>query len=173
MEAEAPLVKRIAAILFRELEPLAACLLRLEAAFGPLDYRGAQHPFVHSSYYDREMGAGLSRCIVAFAELMSPAALVEAKWRAHQVEQDLADGAQRRVNVDVGYLDLHKLVLASFKGRGHKLYLDRGVWADMTLVYQQGAFSPLPWSFPDFAAGIYDGDLSAVRNLLKAQLRER
>ena len=173
MEADTPRVKRIAAILFREPEPLAACLLRLEAAFGPLDYSGAPHPFVHSRYYDDEMGEGLSRGIFAFAELMEPGALVEAKWQAHQVELALADGARRRVNVDVGYLDLHKLVLASFKGRGHKLYLDKGVWADMTLVYEQGAFSPLPWSFPDFAAGTYGSELITVRNLLKGQLRER
>ena len=172
MEAEAPLVKRLACILFREPERLAACLERLEAAFGPLDYRGTHHPFTYSSYYDAELGAGLSRCIVAFENLMQPGALVEAKWLAHGIEQALGAGGRRGVNVDMAYLDLYKLVLASFKGRGNKLYLDRGVWADMTLVYGQGRFAPLPWSFPDFKAGVYNVELTAIRDLFKRQLRE-
>ena len=62
-------------------------------------------------------------------------------------------------------------MLASFKGRGNKLYLDEGVWADMILVYEQGRFQPLPWSFPDFRAGAYDEDLSRIRGILKAQGR--
>ena len=89
-----------------------------------------------------------------------------------QIEQALSHKGNRRVNVDVGYLDLFKLVLASVKGRGNKLYLRDGVWADMTLLYQNGGFQSLPWTFPDFAAGVYNEDLRAIRDLLKAATRE-
>jgi hypothetical protein len=73
--------------------------------------------------------------------------------------------------VDVGYLDLFKLVLASFKGRGNKLYLERGVWADLTLTYERGAFQSLPWSFPDFRSGRYEEDLRRIRERFRTQLR--
>ncbi len=168
----APLVKLVAAVLYGETAPLEQCLERLAERFSALDFRGTAHPFTHTDYYEPEMGAGLSRCIVAFTELVPPGALVRAQHEARAVEQALSREGRRRVNVDMGYLDLYKLVLASCKGRGNKLYLDEGVWADMTLIYEKGRFRPLPWTFPDFRAGAYDGDLSSIRDILKAQARE-
>ncbi len=169
----APLVKLVAAVLYGEAAPLEQCLEMLAERFSSLDFRGAAHRFTHTDYYEPEMGAGLSRCIVAFTELVTPGDLVWVKHEAHDVEQALSREGRRRVNVDMGYLDLYKLVLASFKGRGNKLYLDEGVWADMTLIYENGAFSPLPWSFPDFKAGVYDEDLLSIRALYKAGRQDR
>ena len=170
---EAPKVKLVAAILYKEEEPLADGLGMLEELFSPLDFRGTAHPFKHTDYYEQEMGAGLVRILVAFSRLAAPNVLVEAKRQCLQLEQVLASGGRRRVNVDVGYLDLFKLVLASFKGRGNKLYLDDGVWADMTMFYDKGEFRPLPWSFPDFAAGTYNQELKEIRGILKGQLSSR
>ena len=165
-----PRVKLIAVLLFRDAPERS--LERLEARFSPADFRGPPHPFTHTNYYEGEMGAGLSRVIVSFSELVAPPFLVEARLAAHELEQALSSGGRRTVNVDMGYLDLHKLVLASFKSRGNKLYLERGVWADLTLIFTGGAFKPLPWTFPDFSDGTYHADLLAVRDLLKKQLRE-
>ena len=167
---EAPRVKLLAALLFSQTEALERSLDLLAQAFSPPEFRGAAHPFTATDYYEAEMGAGLSRCIVAFREPVNPATLVDAKWRAHGVEQALAVQGRRPVNVDVGYLDLFKVVLASFKGRGNKLYLERGVWADMILTYGKGRFQPLPWSFPDFASGAYDKELLQIRELYKGQM---
>lgn len=164
----APRVKLLAAILYAPEAPLERCLALLRERFSALDFQGQPHPFTHTDYYQPEMGAGLMRALVAFSELVEPGELVEAKLAAMRIEQALSHQGKRRVNIDMGYLDLFKLVLASCKGRGNKLYLREGVWADMTLVYQNGGFQPLPWTFPDFAAGAYDEDLEAIRGLLKA-----
>jgi hypothetical protein len=168
-EEKTPRVKLLAAILYREGAPLAQCLDMLQARFSSLDFQGEDHPFTQTAYYQPEMGDGLMRRLVSFTHLVEPAALVQAKHAAREIEQALSIDGQRRVNVDMGYLDLFKLVLASVKGRGNKLYLSDGVWADMTLLYERGEFRPLPWSFPDFAAGTYNEDLRAIRGLLKAQ----
>lgn len=168
-QEKTPSVKLLAAILYNEGAPLAQCQDMLQARFSPLDFQGKAHPFTHTDYYQSEMGAGLMRKLVSFTHLVEPAALVRARHVAREIEQALSIDGQRRVNVDMGYLDLFKLVLASFKGRGNKLYLNDGVWADMTLLYERGEFRPLPWSFPDFAAGTYNEDLKAIRTLLKAQ----
>ncbi len=164
-----PGVKLLAALLYRHPEKLETCLGLLEEVFAPLDHRSAGYPFSSTDYYEAEMGEGLSRCIVAFEGLVAPPFLVEAKWRARRVEEQLAEDKRRTVNVDVGYLDLFKVVLASCKGRGNKLYLDRGVWADMTLTYSKGRFHPLPWSFPDFGAGTYHAELAKIREVLKRE----
>ncbi len=166
---QVPAVKLLAAVLYRHPEKLETCLGLLEKTFAPLDHRSAGYPFSFTDYYEAEMGEGLSRCIVAFEGLIAPLFLVEAKWRAREVEEELAQDQRRTVNVDIGYLDLFKVVLASFKGRGNKLYLDRGVWADMTLTYSKGRFHPLPWSFPDFGAGTYDAELASIRKILKRE----
>jgi hypothetical protein len=170
MKAEAPRVKPFAAILFKHAHILDEGLSLLRQAFPPVTYRGPAHPFTQTDYYAGEMGPGLSRCMLAFEGLAEPGELCSSKWRAHELEQTLSSEGRRTLNIDVGYLDLFKVVLASFKGRGNKLYLDKGVWADITLTYEKGRFHPLPWSFPDFAAGTYEKDLIRIRELLKEDL---
>jgi hypothetical protein len=116
------------------------------------------------------MGGGLVRTLVSFTALMPASHLPGLKHAAAAIEAHLATAGHRRYNLDVGYLDLGKLVLASFKARGDKLYLCDGVWADVTLRFAKGGFEPLPWSFPDFRDGRYHGELRAIRERLKEQL---
>ena len=166
-----PAVKLLAALIYRENDFFRVCLEKLGEAFSPLDFEGSQHPFDLTDYYQAEMGTGLSRTLVSFRGLISPLSLADAKLKARKIEERFLLARKRRVNVDVGYLDLFKVVLASGKERGQKLYLGDRVWADLTLTYTDGSFHSLPWSFPDFAAGIYDGDLQAIRGLYKEELR--
>jgi Domain of unknown function (DUF4416) len=173
MPIDSPLVNPFAALLYREPEALQAALERLAAAFSPVERLGAAHAFDRTDYYAPEMGTGLERLLVAFQRLEAPGWLVPAKLAAAGIEDALRVDGRRRVNVDVGYLDLGKVVLASFKERPTKLYLERGVWADLTLTFADGAWHPLPWSFPDFRDGRYDAELLALRERYKARLRER
>ena len=166
-----PAVKLVAALIYRKDEAQEESLALLGEAFSPLDFQGPRHPFDRTDYYREEMGAGLSRMLVSFRGLISPLSLADAKLKAREIEGRFRVEGKRRINVDVGYLDLFKVVLASCKERGQKLYLGHGVWADLTLTYANGTFHPLPWSFPDFASGTYDGDLLAIRGLYKEELR--
>ncbi|MBI3992431.1 MAG: DUF4416 family protein [Candidatus Lambdaproteobacteria bacterium] len=167
----APQVKLFAAVLHAPEADPADCLRRLEGAFSPCEHRGVARAFDCTDYYAEEMGPALLRSIVGFRDLQPASALPQAKQRANAIESELARHGRRRFNIDVGYLDLHKVVLASCKGRGSKVYLHDGVWADVTLRYRAGRWEPLPWSFPDFRDGRYDVDFLHLRALLKAQLR--
>ncbi|HUJ74454.1 MAG TPA: DUF4416 family protein [bacterium] len=169
MQAEP--VKLFAALLYREPEALEAALRALAHCFSAVDHRGAATPFDASDYYAPEMGTGLQRLVVGFSELLPPQELVQAKWQAHRIEHELSVEGRRRVNVDIGYLDRFKVVLASFKARGNKIYLGQQVWADLTLVFQHGRWEALPWTFPDFRAGRFHADLLALRQRYLAQLR--
>lgn len=168
-----PRVKLFAAVLYRDESALEQALVSLAEVFSPVDSRGAPHPFDLTDYYEPEMGPGLSRMLVSFTALVSPTALAGAKHASAAVEDALrGDSGHRTVNVDVGHLDAFKVVLASFKARGQKLYLGRGVWADLTLTYAKGHWRPLEWTFPDFRDGRYDAGLLAIRERFKVQLRE-
>ncbi len=170
---EAASVKYLAALLAPRGFDLERSLFPpLEERFGRIDFRGEAHPFTVTDYYSGEMGPDLHRTIVSFEPLASAAGLVEAKLASARVEGLLAEGGNRRVNVDVGYLDFFKVVLASFKDGPQKIYLGEGVYADPVLMFHEGAFRPLVWTFPDFGAGTYGDDLAAVRALYKAAQRQ-
>lgn len=166
-------VQRVAFLLGSEEEAAALALASLRELWGPVDFEGPWRLFDKTGYYEAEMGPGLRRKLVSFARLGRPEELVEWKLAAVAIEGRLAGPSGRRVNIDPGYLDAHKLVLASLKARGSKLYLGRGVWADPLLTYSRGRFLAAPWTFPDLRAGVYDVELARVRQRYRTALRAR
>jgi len=124
----------------------------LERRFGPVLEEYGPHPFTHTGYYDDELGGSPERRFLAFATLLPPDRLAWAKCETLTLERSLArEDGSRRVNLDPGLLSLERLVLATGKNYTHRIYLGRGIWADLTLIYQRGAWQSLPWTFPDYA----------------------
>lgn len=165
-------VKQIAAVLFRERKELDLALPDLEALFSPVEHIGSFYPFVETNYYEAEMGENLQRCIISFEQLIHPRTLVASKLATKQLEDRLSSEGNRRVNIDIGYLDLFKVVLASFKGRSNKIYLSESVWADMICYFDEGSYKTFVWGFPDFKSGIYNEDLIKIRSNYKQQLKQ-
>lgn len=161
-------VKYLAAILAADGFDLERLLLpRLEERFGRIDFRGTAHLFTVTDYYEDEMGPGLVRVLVSFDGLRAATELVSAKLAAARIEEELSERGSRRVNIDPGYMDFFKVVLASFKEGPQKIYVGSGVYADPILLFHDGDFEPLQWTFPDFRAGTYHDDLRTVRALYK------
>ncbi|MCP4534749.1 MAG: DUF4416 family protein, partial [Delftia sp.] len=77
-------------------------------------------------------------------------------------------GPDRPINLDVGYVEPSKLVLASMKNFSHRIYLRDGVYAEVTLMFRKGLWEPLGWTFPDYRSGRYDAFLTAARDSLPA-----
>ena len=164
-------VKLFIAALFARQDALHAAVRLMESAWGEMDYAGADHPFDLTDYYESEMGKNLRRRLISFRELFPPDRISEAKHISNEIEHKSAGENGRFVNLDVGYLDLNKVVLASFKGAGQKIYLGGGVWADMIARYRGGRYQPFEWTFPDFRDGRYDAELKTIREILRGQLR--
>jgi len=55
------------------------------------------------------------------------------------------------VNIDPGYIALEHVILATTKGYAHRIYLKNGIYADLTLIYRDGTYRPLDWTYPDYA----------------------
>jgi hypothetical protein len=143
----------------------------LEKRLSPIELRSAAFDFDVTDYYGTEMGPGLKRVIYAFRDLVGPDALADIKLATNDVEAYFASSGRRRVNIDPGYIDFHKLVLASVKFLGQKIYVGKGVYADPTLHYDKG-WKPYPWGFPDFKDGRYHEFLTQVRAAYKAKLKD-
>ena len=91
--------------------------------------------------------------MTSFKELIPADSLIEAKERTQKLEDRYRDtDGGRRCNLDPGLLSLHNFVLGTHKGYTHRIYLGKGVFADLTLIYQHGSFSPLEWTYPDYAS---------------------
>lgn len=152
--------------------PPEALFQALEEAFGPLDHRGEFLPFDVTGYYAPEFGPDLRRGWVSFRGLDTPDRLPARKRKAAETEREWAVAGRRTWNLDIGYMDADKVVLASFKRGPCKLYLGDGVYADLLLKYSQGRFEPLPWAFADFRDGRYGRQLLTIREKLKAESRQ-
>jgi hypothetical protein len=164
-------VKLLVAVLWADASALDAAVERLRNQWGAIDFTGGDHPFDRTDYYVAEMGTDLRRRLLAFAALIPPENIREAKLRCNQIEDELADPHGRRVNLDIGYLDRSKLVLASVKYAGQKIHLGDGVYADPIARYGHGRYEPFPWTFPDFRDGRYDAELQTIRRTYLEQLR--
>lgn len=139
--------------------------------FGPIDFTSPPFPFTLTNYYVPEMGAPITRRFHGFEQLISPGDLARIKLTTNTLENALSRNGKRLVNLDPGYLDPDKLVLASAKYNGQKIYLAEGIWADLTLHYEKGHFTAYPWSFADFRSGAYEKIFLRLREIYKTQLK--
>jgi hypothetical protein len=96
------------------------------------------------------MGSPLYRRLLVFKKLVSQDALVEIKLLTNGLEKINCRDQKRRVNIDPGYLSHERFVLATGKNFTHRLYLMKGIFADLTLIYTKGNFQALPWTYPDY-----------------------
>lgn len=165
-------VKLIVAVLFADPARLQTARHELTKAFGEIDHSSSHFPFEATHYYAQELGAPILRAFFSFVRLVSPEELAVLKLRTNSLEEMLKVAGKRSVNLDPGYLDADKFVLASAKYHGYKIYLGKGIWADMTLHYEKGRFTALPWSFPDFKSGAYEKEFLQIREIYKRQLKK-
>jgi len=164
-------VKLFVGVLYADEGALAKARGRLEETFGPIDFASLPCPFGVTDYYEKEMGPDLKRIFFSFQHLINPGELASIKLQTNRVEEELACEGKRRVNLDPGYMDYYKIVLASGKPSGQKIYLGQGIHADPALYYDRG-WKPYDWGFPDFRAGTYNGIFTTIRGIYKRQCRE-
>jgi hypothetical protein len=162
----------IAGILVAGREYIDSARSVLEAQFGRTDDASEPVDFTFTDYYRPEMGANLLRFWVSFAALQPLARLAEIKLTTNKLENQFRDAqGNRRVNLDPGFLTMHNLVLATTKNYSHRIYLRDGIFAELTLVYEDGAFHPQRWTYPDYQSPLALEFLTRVRDRYIAKAR--
>ncbi len=164
-------VKLVASLFSGDGGVLAEAIAALSGQYGRADFISNPVPFDYTDYYAREFGASLIRRFVAFEDLIRPEALADVKLWTNGLEKGLAREGRRRVNIDPGYMAKAHLILATGKGFTHRPYLRDGIYADLTLVFRDRTFHPLPWTYPDYASPEMIGMLIRIRERYLLQLK--
>jgi hypothetical protein len=149
---------------------------RLEAVHGPVALAGEPFSFTHTTYYQDTMGPDLRKQLLAFRDLVDEDCLAAVKRQTNALEEDLAGERRfpevRPLNLDPGVLTLGKFVLATTKDQAHRIYLGQGIYAEVTLRFQAGAFEPWPWTYADYREPAVRSFLGEARNVYKRLLAQ-
>jgi hypothetical protein len=164
-------VKLFVVTLHRDPAILESATSELINSFGPIDWQSEDFRFDVTDYYEKEMGSELLRRFLSFQNLIMPDEIADIKIRTNELENKYRTENRRQINLDPGYLDTFKVVLASTKFGGQKIYLGKDIYADMTLVMYKGQWEGFAWGFPDFKSRRYDSVLSKIRDLYKSKGR--
>lgn len=166
-------VKLIIGFIYKKKEDLNKVKLELKKLFGEIDFESRKLIFNLTDYYEKEFGKGLKRCFISFNKLISPSGLSGIKAATNRIEKRTLKGNCRLVNIDPGYLNLSKLVLASTKDFRHRIYLSKGIFAEITLFYQNKTFQPWEWTYPDYRTQDYLNIFNRIREIYGEQIDKR
>jgi hypothetical protein len=157
-----PRVKLIAGVLYPSGEEsrFGWTAEELRALWGEIEIESDPVPFTTTDYY-RAIAPSLSRRFLCFGGLRGASGL--PAWKRDAISVEAKSRSPRAVNIDPGYVDGARLILASTKDHAHRVYLRDGIFAEVTMRFRFGKWTPFDYTFPDFAGGAYDVFLSAAR----------
>lgn len=165
----------VVALFSRQVDALAWARERLECYYGPTGIVSPDFCFNQTEYYQPTMGPDLVKRFLAFETLVDPGRLAEIKLRTNALEQELVDADRfpepRPLNLDPGMLSLGKFVLATTKDQAHRIYLTEGIFAEVTLRFEAGAYVPWNWTYADYRQESVRGFLKELRGYYKFRLR--
>ena len=166
-------VKLIIGFIFKEENALKKAKGLLRRNFDIIDYESQILPFTHTDYYAKEFGKPLKRQFISFRKLIPPENLPKIKITTNTIEQKLSKRGLRSINIDPGYLNMAKLILASTKDYRHRIYLNRGIYAEITLFYQNKSFTARGWTYPDYKTTDYIAIFNQIREIYVEQIKDK
>ncbi len=165
-------VMLFAGLLYCDTGPLLAAIDALKKLHGPLFFETAPSSW-HSGYYADEFGCNdVKRKFLFFERLICPGRLADIKLKTNGIESALSEGKKRKVNIDPGYITPARIVLASTKDYSHRVYLQKGIYAEVTMLWsrKEKTFVPHIFTYSDFRD---EGNImvfSRMRDELQARL---
>jgi hypothetical protein len=163
-------VKLISGLIFKEEAVFNQASKVLEKRFGRVDFQSQAFDFVHTRFYEKEFGSDLKRRFISFKKLIPPQALPQIKIITNTIETKLSEKSRRRINIDPGYLTQAKLVLATSKDYNHRIYLGKGIYAEITLYFKGKTFRPCEWTYPDYRTAAYITVFNRIREIYARQV---
>jgi len=144
----------------------------LEKKFGKIDFESQAIDFNFTDYYRDEMGKPLFRRFISFKKMHNPSSFVNIKLFCIKIEKRYSSEDKRTINIDPGYLNDAKLVLTTTKDFSHRIYLNKGIYAEVTLCFKGGSFCDFPTTFPDYRTCLYKDIFLTIRNIYRQNLKE-
>jgi hypothetical protein len=149
----------------------------IDKEYGPVDHHSGVLPWSNTEYYHEEMGPGIVRKFLFLKPLRKPDELPDMKIFTDRIEKMFSirtEGVlQRRINLDPGYVTEAKVVLATAKDFSHRIYIGKGIYAEVTLRYSVNdrSFMPFDHTYPDYRTETYRTLFNEARNVLRTDLK--
>ena len=152
---------------YPEIKPL------LEDEFGEIDYESRELDFgKFTFYYKEEMGGDLKGRLISFKDLIHPHEIVNVKLKTIKIERIFSVEGKRKVNIDPGYVNNTQFILSTTKHWGNRIYLSKGIYAEVTLMYINGKFTPFEHTYPNYKTKEYIDELENIRKLYKSKRKQ-
>ena len=166
--------KLIVGVIYHDAEIYERAIKILEHEFGPIDGESERFSFSRefSEYYDEEIGGEGLRVILSFRDLVDPARQAEIKKRTHEIETQFSVEGNRRINLDPGFINHGRLMLATTKKAGFRIPLSDGIYTELTLFWARGGWQKLPWSYRDYQSQRVQSFITEVRRTYLRQRKE-
>ncbi|MBR5144595.1 MAG: DUF4416 family protein, partial [Clostridia bacterium] len=144
--------KLIIGVIYHEKEILDRALEILTREFGEIEAVSEEFSFSKefSTYYDEEMGGEGLRRIYSFKETVDPSRQAAIKLRTNEIEAELSQDGGRQINLDPGFINHGRLLLATTKSTGFRIPLSDGIYTELTLFWARGGWQKLPWTYRDY-----------------------
>lgn len=120
------------------------------------------------------MGDTIDRMFLSFERLIEADQLPEIKRQTNQLEQEMAPLlpiVKRPVNLDPGYIEHAKVILASTKNFYHRIHLGGGIFGEVTMHFKNNTYHFFPWTYPDYQSRDYQEFFLRIRQIYRSQLR--
>ncbi len=174
LQIQIPLpVKLIIAFIYSDENNYDKSKLILKKKFGKIDFQSQRIDFNFTDYYCPEMGKPLYRRVITFKKLIKPQKLVDAKLFCVKLEKKFSIDGKRPVNIDPGYINEAKLVLSTTKDFTHRIYLNKGIFAEVTLYFENRQFKHYQTTFPDYRTNEYKDIFLTIRKIYSKQIKIR
>jgi hypothetical protein len=165
----------IAAVSSRYESALQWTIEKTTGYWGKLALQSPVYDFTETDFYTQSMGTDLKKQFLVFDEMIDPGDLAPTKIQSNQWELEYAEQAdhpqKRPLNIDPGYISEAKLVLATTKDRDHRIYLQQGIFAEVTLHFRGKQWTSSRWTYPDYQRTDFQAFFTDCRNLLRERIR--
>ena len=166
--------KLIIGVIYHDEEVLRQALDILTREFGEIEAVSEEFSFSgeFSTYYDEEIGGEGLRQIYSFKETVDPTRQADIKIRTNEIEAEFSVDGKRKINLDPGFINHGRLLLATTKETGFRIPLKEGIYTELTLFWARGGWQKLPWTYRDYQSERVQKFITEVRHSYLAERRK-
>lgn len=137
-------------ILYSDENTLKSVINDLIKKYGDIEQESKSYEFNFTNYYENEMGKNLLKKFIVFKELINRDEIADMKIDTNKIEDKYSKNNNRIINLDPGYLTKDNIILVSVKESPYKVYIGKGIFGHLTLIYGNKKWNANERTFPDF-----------------------
>ena len=166
--------KLIMGIIYSDKAVFNEVMAILTEKFGEVDLECEEFSFSKefSSYYDGELGGEGIRRIISFKNTVNPDDQADIKTYTNALEARFSVNGERKINLDPGFINHGRLLLATTKETGFRIPLKDGIYTELTLYFARGKWQKLPWTYRDYQSERVQRFLTKVRKIYLDERKE-